>query len=77
MGKATQEYNLEVIHPKVSKEWHKTKNNPLTPKEVTPGSKKKVWWQCNKGHAWEAQVTSRSRGSGCPKCYKDGRTKKT
>ena len=68
MGKATQEYNLEVIHPKVSKEWHKTKNNPLTPKDVTPGSGKKVWWQCNKGHEWNALITDRSRGSGCPVC---------
>jgi hypothetical protein len=29
MGKVTPEYNLTVIHPKVAKEWHPTKNKPL------------------------------------------------
>jgi hypothetical protein len=68
MGKVTPEYNLAVIHPKVAKEWHKTKNNSLTSKDVTPGSQKKVWWQCNKNHEWEAIVGSRSKGNGCPEC---------
>ena len=76
MGKVTPEYNLAVIHPKVAKEWHPTKNKLLTPKDVTPGSHNKVWWQCSKKHEWETIVKERSRGSGCPECYKEGRTKK-
>jgi hypothetical protein len=68
MGKVTPEYNLAVIHPKVAKEWHKTKNNSLTPKDVTPGSGKKVWLQCKKSHVWKASIKHRSRGSGCPEC---------
>jgi hypothetical protein len=69
MGKATPEYNLEVIHPKVAKEWHHTKNKPLTPKDLTPGSSKRVWWKCRKNHVWEATLNNRtSNKSGCPEC---------
>jgi hypothetical protein len=68
MGKATPEYNLAVIHPKVAKEWHKTKNNSLTSKDVVSGSSRKVWWKCNKGHEWEASIGHRSRGTSCPEC---------
>jgi hypothetical protein len=73
MGKVTPEYNLAVIHPKVAKEWHPTKNKPLTSKEVTPGSQKKVWWQFDKGHEWDAIVGSRFKGTGCPACWNDKR----
>ena len=64
----TKEYNLQVVNPKLSEEWHPTKNGDLTPKDVLPGSHKKVWWQCEKGHAWKAFVFSRKRGTGCPHC---------
>ncbi len=38
-----------------------------------PHSNHKVWWSCdqcpdNLPHVWEATVTDRSRGSGCPYC---------
>lgn len=49
-------------------EWHPTKNGKLTPKDVLPGSGKRVWWLCNRGHEWQAIIYGRSRGSGCPYC---------
>ncbi|MDH3559240.1 MAG: zinc-ribbon domain-containing protein [Deltaproteobacteria bacterium] len=50
-------------------EWHATKNAPLTPSDVTPGSNKKVWWACPKGHEWQAKVNDRNyRRTGCPYC---------
>tara|TARA_B110000503_G_scaffold122282_1_gene186712 strand:- start:2126 stop:2692 length:567 start_codon:yes stop_codon:yes gene_type:complete len=56
-------------YPDLVQEWHPTKNGDLTPKVITYGSKKKVWWICNKGHEWEASVQSRStRKAGCPYC---------
>jgi hypothetical protein len=33
-----------------------------------PNSNHKVWWKCKKGHEWEASVSSRNRGNGCPYC---------
>ena len=30
--------------PEKTNLWHPTKNNPLTPKDITVGSDKNVWW---------------------------------
>lgn len=35
---------------------------------VTPHSNYKAWWKCSKGHEWQAVVSSRSYGTGCPFC---------
>ena len=61
---------LQTLYPKISEEWHPTKNGDLTPLEITPGSGKKVWWKCNQGddHEWEAVISDRSSGNGCPFC---------
>lgn len=46
------------------------KLNSLTPKGVSFGSHKKVFWRCKEGHSWQAQVKSRVSGCGCPVCAK-------
>jgi len=61
-------YSLQVINPKLSKEWHPTKNGVLTPEDVTPYSNKKVWWVCEKKHEWSVAICNRNRGTGCPYC---------
>ncbi|OFX87157.1 MAG: hypothetical protein A2W99_07420 [Bacteroidetes bacterium GWF2_33_16] len=50
---------LATLYPKLSKEWHPTKNGELTPYNVTPGSHKKIWWRNNVGREWEAEIRSR------------------
>lgn len=72
MNKLNDNYNLHILCPELSKEWHPTKNGSLTPKDVTPSSDKKVWWLCkkNKSHEWAAQITNRNNGRGCPYCSK-------
>jgi hypothetical protein len=62
--------NLRDKHPDVAKEWHRTKNGKRKPSEFISGSKKKVWWKCPKvdDHEWEATITNRTHGSGCPFC---------
>lgn len=68
-GKRTSKDNcLQTINPGLAREWHPSKNVPLTPKDVTPGSNKRAWWHCRKGHEWEAVINSRSAGIGCPYC---------
>lgn len=67
---------LQTLHPILAKEWHPTKNKPLTPEKVIGAGSKKYWWICfdDPSHSWEASVTSRTRkdGSyrGCPICRK-------
>lgn len=50
------------------KQWHPVKNRPLTPGDVSYGSKRKLWWLCPRGHEWQAAVYTRTSGSGCPYC---------
>jgi hypothetical protein len=61
---------LATLNPTLASEWHPTKNSPLTPKDVHPGSSRKIWWLCSKGddHVWAAKVYSRNLGRGCPIC---------
>lgn len=70
MPKATDEYNLAVLNPGLAKEWHPTRNGKLNPRNVTPGSGRKIWWICSSGHEWQAPVYSRNRGSNCPVCHR-------
>jgi len=67
--RASPEYNFSVKSPEVAKDWHPTKNGDLTPEDVTPGSNKKRWWICEKGHEWDASPSKRGRMKrGCPYC---------
>ena len=49
-------------------EFHHTRNHPLTAADLTPGSNKRVWWWCKEGHAYDATVSKRTAGRGCPYC---------
>lgn len=63
--------NLEVCFPEIAKEFHSTKNAPLTAKTVMPGTHKIVWWHCTKHNFdWQASVANRTVGNspGCVKC---------
>ncbi len=62
--------SLQDVRPDVAAEWHPTKNAPVTPADVNPGSKQKRWWIClSCGHEWHAQLAHRAiRGDGCPGC---------
>jgi len=59
--------DLATLYPDLAREWNYEKNNGLLPTEVMPGSQKKVWWLCGKGHQWQAVIHSR-RSHGCPVC---------
>ena len=54
--------------PLLTAEWDSEKNAPLTPKDITPGSHKLIWWRCQNGHSYRSAVKTRVQGSGCPYC---------
>ena len=60
--------DLQSKYPKLIEEWNKTKNINITPDMFVSGTNKKVWWMCSKGHEWQAAVSSRIKGIGCPYC---------
>ena len=60
--------SLLLLNPQVAKDWNYEKNGNLRPENVTANSDKKAWWKCDKGHEWQASVSSRNQGAGCPYC---------
>ena len=68
MKMALRQYCIEHGRDTLLQEWDAARNGGLTPSDVSFGSHQKVWWQCSKGHSWQAKVYSRSAGSGCPYC---------
>ena len=62
--------DLGTVAPELVAQWHPTLNGELTPRQVTRGSHKQVWWQCREGHVWKAVVFARAKknGTGCPVC---------
>ena len=63
-----REKSLNELFPEIVRQWNYEKNGILEPCNFTPGSGRKVWWICDKGHEWEASINSRTRGIGCPYC---------
>ena len=61
--------SIFVKFPSLKKYWHpKNRNNP---KYLGSGSRKKVWWKCDKGpdHEWEASpIDQLNRKEICPFC---------
>ena len=58
------------LNPDLAKQWHTSKNGDLTPLDVTYSSGSIVWWKCSKDedHEWEAKISNRNNGTGCPLC---------
>ena len=70
----TGENDLQTVNPALAKEWNFEKNNGLTPIDVMANSDKKVWWRCSKGHEWQATISNRNIGRGCPICSSERNT---
>ena len=63
------ENDLATLYPNIAAQWDETKNGVLRPDAVTPGSNRRVWWKCEKGHSYRAVIAQRvQRGDGCPYC---------
>jgi len=62
--------------PALTNLWHPTRNLPLLPTDVLPGSRTVVTWRCSKSatHVWEAPVYSvvrawKNGNTGCRWCF--------
>ena len=60
--------DLATLRPDLAAQWHPERNLPLTPERIAPGSHKRVWWVCGKGHVWQAAAAARANGERCPVC---------
>lgn len=69
--KACRSNSFGFLFPSLANELHSTLNIEFDKFSVTPGSHKKVWWQCSveHDHIWQTSVKDRTlRNSGCPCC---------
>jgi hypothetical protein len=62
--------SLAELKPAIAKEWHPSRNEILTPADVSLHSNRRCWWKCAKGedHEWQTPINDRSSGRGCPFC---------
>ena len=63
-----KESSILYTNPNLSIEWNYERNGSLKPEHYKANSNKKVWWKCENGHEWQATISSRNRGVGCPYC---------
>lgn len=59
---------LVAEHPHLASQWIIHRNGPLNEATVMAGSDLRAWWRCEDGHEWQARVSQRARGQGCPHC---------
>jgi hypothetical protein len=68
--RASKDNCLKNKYPLLARQWHPVKNGDLTPGDVTPGTEKKAWWICEKGHEWQAKILDRTaHNTNCPYCW--------
>lgn len=71
----TDKNRLSILFPEISSEWHPTLNGDLTPRDVSFGMSRKVWWICKFNHEWKDSIAHRTDGRGCTKCsFSNGET---
>ena len=60
---------LSLTHPHLYAQLHPTRNaeEGIRTDDLTSGMHRKVWWQCEQKHTWQAVVYSR-QDRGCPYC---------
>ncbi len=60
--------DLFTTNPELKKYWDFDKNTSINPYEQSYGSKKVVWWKCEKGHSWKTSILIKAKGSKCLIC---------
>ena len=60
--------DLATVRPDLAAQWHPTKNGDLNATDVSAGTDRNIWWQCEKGHEWKARINNRTHGNNCPFC---------
>ncbi len=67
------ETDLATTRPDLINEWDYEKNTDISPLDVKEFSVKKVWWKCSEcGLEWQALISKRASGVGCPSCKGKG-----
>lgn len=65
MRESLLEYCKRLDMERLLTEWD---DMTCTPETVSHGSNRMIRWRCQKGHRWQAKISDRVRGVGCPYC---------
>lgn len=59
-----------IANSELVEDWNWTLNDQLklNPFDLTTKSNKKVWWNCERGHEYDARPCDRTKGQKCPYC---------
>lgn len=69
MGNNLHDWCIENDKVHLLSEWDTENNAPLTPEQISPKKREKVWWKCKYGHQWAVTIWQRTyRKTGCPYC---------
>lgn len=61
--------DLATLFPELMQEWDYEHNTGIDPTKVAHGSHLYASWKCKKcGYIWQAKITNRTNGKGCPCC---------
>lgn len=64
-----RQYCEECNKINLLKECELAENDSFDPTEIRYASHRMIWWQCIRGHKWQAAVSSRTlKGQNCPYC---------
>ncbi len=68
-GRVIKERSFAAVCPHLISEWDYEENCGLNPEGISAYSELKVHWRCSEcGSKWQALITSRTAGHGCPYC---------
>jgi hypothetical protein len=59
--------DLATVNPGLAAQWD-IERNGRSPDTVSTFTSQRAWWVCDRGHSWEAQISNRANGNGCPVC---------
>lgn len=61
--------DMAATSPELAREWHRSLSSGIQPEDVRAGTTRLLWWQCAKGHEWQARGADRyGKRSGYPYC---------
>lgn len=66
-GKKLGQGDLGSTNPNLATQWD-FKKNETKPENHSKTERTKVWWLCELGHSWSAEIAARNSGKGCPIC---------
>lgn len=71
--RASTKNSLATLFPEIAAEWHPTKNEDMTPRDVTAKAHHRVWWKCKTClFEWQTAINMRTvNKSNCPLCSRD------